>query len=450
MVFMQTRRAKLGYEMMLLPSLEEFVPADDRLRKLDRVLDLDFIHAAVQDRYCADNGRPSIDPVVVIRLFLLQAIEGIRSVRELMRQVHLNLGYRWFIGYTVTEKVPDHSSLSKALDRLGDELFNELFARSIAQCRASGLIDGTVLHLDATVIRADLASDQVGEPGCADPDARFGRSPGGQKIPAYKQQTVVDSKSRVVVAVDVLPGNAHDRERSLEIIDQAVAHVGHRPEAVCADAAYANAANAAAMEEREIRLVSPPQRRPSGNRGPDALTPDDFVHDEQRDVYVCPAQQTLTYVGTEKTGRKRRRYRAPVSVCATCTLKTRCTRSARKTLHIIPHRAAWVRLREDAKTPSFRALYRARAPVIEGWFAEGKQWHGLRRAWRRGLSNMRVQCYLVAAVLNFKQLAAAVGPFLSFGDTVYVILVTLLRPIRLFRDTGRHMTCHALFLASMP
>jgi transposase len=295
MVLMQTRREQLGYEMMLLPSLEEFVPADDRLRKLNRVLDLSFVHEAVRDRYCQDNGRGSIDPEVVIRLFLLQAIEGIRSTRELMRQVYANLIYRWFIGYCITDKVPDHSTLSRALERFGDALFNELFKRSIAQCRASGLVDGEVLHLDATVIRADLARDQVGRPGCSDPDARLGRGPDGTKIPSYKQQTVVDGKSGVVVALEVLPGNAHDRERSVETIDQAVRHVGVQPKAVCADAAYANAANAAAMEEREIRLVSPPQRVAIVGRGRDPLTVDDFDYDDTRDVYVCPAGEILTY-----------------------------------------------------------------------------------------------------------------------------------------------------------
>jgi transposase len=422
---MQTRREKLGYEMMLLPSLEEFVPADDRLRLLDRVLDLGFVHEAVRDRYCQDNGRGSLDPEVVIRLFLLQAFEGIPSVRELMRRVHRDLGYRWFIGYAVTEKVPDHSSLSRALDRFGNALFDDVFKRSIAQCAAHGLIDGQVLHLDATVIRADLAAAQAEEAGCADPEARFGRGPDGVTIPAYKQQTVVDGQCGVVVALEVLPGNAHDRERSVETVDEAVQATGIVPQAVCADSAYANAANAAAMEARSIRLVSPPQRVAAPDRGDNPITINDFTYDTERDVYVCPEGVTLPYVGTERGRRQRRRYRAPRSACAACPLRSRCTRSPRKTLHVVPDRAALVRLREDAQTASFQALYRTRAPVIEGRFGEGKQWHGLRRAWRRGLSNMRVQCYLIAAVLNFKRLIAATRPFTALVDACRLLLTLL-------------------------
>ena len=204
---MQTRRQPLDNAMTLLPPLEQLIPPDHRLRRLQRVLDLSFIHEAVRDRYCQDNGRPSIDPEVVLRLFVLQAIEGIRSVRELMNEVQVNLAYRWFIGYRIDEPLPDHSTLSRALDRFGNEVFDTLFQRSITQCQASGLIEGKVLHLDATLIRADLDKDKAEQPGCSDPDARFGRKKGA---PGYKQQTVADGKARVVVAVDVMPANEHD------------------------------------------------------------------------------------------------------------------------------------------------------------------------------------------------------------------------------------------------
>lgn len=413
---MQTRREKLGYGMMLVPSLEQLVPAHHRLRKLDAVLDLSFIHEAVRDRYCQDNGRPSADPEVIIRLFILQAIEGLRSVRKLMDEVAVNLAYRWFIGYDLQEKLPDHSTLSKALDRFGNEVFDTLFQCSITQCQASGLIEGRVLHLDSTTIRADLDKDKAERPGCSDPDARFGRQKGA---PGYKQQTVADGKARVVVAVDVMPANEHDTERAVATVDQAIARMGQRPEAVCADAAYANGPNAAAMEGRDVRLVSPPRRIDRQGQHADRLTTEDFVYDGTRDVYVCPANEVLTCIGTETTKKGRRRYRAPQTVCTVCPLRSRCTKSKRRILHISPHHDSLARLRADAKTDSFRELYRARAPVIEGVFAEGKQWHGLRRAWRRGLANMLMQSLLVAAVLNFKRVMAAQSPITDIVSAIH-------------------------------
>lgn len=421
---MQTRRRKLDYGMMLVPPLENLVPADHPLRRLDAVLDLTFIHKAVRDRYCQDNGRPSIDPEVVVRLFILQALENIRSVRKLMIDVSVNLAYRWFIGYSLEEALPDHSTLSRALDRFGNEVFDALFQRSIAQCQASGLIEGKVMHLDATLIRADLDKDKAEQPGCSDPDARFGRQKGA---PGYKQQTVADGKARVVVAVDVMPANEHDTERAMATIDQAMMRTGARPDVVCADSAYANGANATAMEARDVRLVSPPQR--VRRTDDDRLTPYDFVYDATRDVYICPAQQELVYIGTA-TDSNRRRYRAPRNVCPVCPLRSRCTRSQRRVLDISPHHDALKRLREDAETDSFHTLYRMRQAVIEGVFGEAKQWHGLRRAARRGLSNMLMQSLLVAAVLNMKRLMAANSP----TKGLLSVMLTLHKTVRRIRN----------------
>lgn len=91
---MQTKRTQSDNSMMLLPSLEVFIPEDHYLRKINKALNLSFIHDTVSDKYCQNNGRPSIDPEVVIRLFLLQAIEDISSVRRLMQRVHVDLAYR--------------------------------------------------------------------------------------------------------------------------------------------------------------------------------------------------------------------------------------------------------------------------------------------------------------------------------------------------------------------
>ena len=206
---------------MLLPPVEQFVPSDHRLRRLHGVLDLRFVHEAVRDRYCQNNGRPSVDPEVVLRLFLLQAIEGIGQVRELLRQVQVNLAYRWFIGYELDETIPDHSTLSKALDRFGDEIFNQVFVHSIAQCQASGLIEGQVLHVDATTIRADIDKDSVNQAKSSDPDARYGHFPGGDLKPGYKQQTVVDDRSRVIVGLEVVSADRLEGHSVVSVVDQA-------------------------------------------------------------------------------------------------------------------------------------------------------------------------------------------------------------------------------------
>jgi len=428
--------------MMLLPSLEEFIPKDHYIRRLDRVLDLSFVHEVVRDRYCQDNGRPSVDPEVVIRLFLLQAVEGIASVRRLMQRVHVDLSYRWFIGYRIDEKLPDHSTLSKALDRFGDEVFNDLFERSVQQCQESGLIEGKVLHVDATTIRADLDVNRVNKSDSSDKDARFGRFPDGRKLPGYKQHAVVDGRSRVVVDVSVSPANESEGSKAVSAVDEAVQRTGVKAEVVCADSAYASGANRAAFEERGIRLVSPP-RLPRNHSGTQYFTIEEFTYDATRDLFVCPAGQMLHQVGSFAGHPDRRKYRASIKACRDCVLKPQCTRAVQRCLNVSIHHAALVRLRADSKTESFRQMYRARAPVVEGVFAEAKQWHGLRRAWRRGLTKMSVQCFLIAAVINFKRLASRYIGLSAANTACRALIDFIIRFVSQFyrpnTDLDRHM-----------
>ena len=389
---------------MLLPSMEERIPESYYLRRLNRVLDLSFVHEAVRDKYCQDNGRPSIDPEVILRLSLLLAITGRDSVRGLLEEVDLHLGYRWFIGYGPSEVLPDHSTLSKALARFGDEVFNELFERSIQQCQASGLIGGKVMHVDATTIRADLDANRVNEPDSPDPDARFGRFPDGTLKPGYKQHTVVDGKKGVVLGVSVSPANKPDDTGMVGMVDEVTERLGQAPEVVCADGAYGSGRNRAALEKRGVRLVSPPAK-PITYTGDKYFTVEAFEYDEAKDEFVCPAGECLPFIDNDSKRPDRRRYRASRSCCKVCELKAKCTRSPRRQLKVGTYHAALIRLRADSQTESFRSFYRSRAPVIEGTFAEGKQWHGLRRARRRGLCNMLVQSLIVMTVLNLKRLA---------------------------------------------
>jgi transposase len=405
---MQNKRVKTQTQMTLAPSLDALVPRSHWLYRLNQVLDLRFVHELVRPCYCQDNGRPSIDPEVIVRLFLLQAITGIGSVRALLQEVNLHLGYRWFIGYGLDEPLPDHSTLSKVLDRFGDRVFDALFARSIAQCQASGLISGRIIHVDATTIRADLDKDRVNQQTSPDPDARFGRFPGNKKEPGYKQHTAVDDASRVVLAIDVTPANVNEGHELGTVLAQAQQQAGQVPEVVCADSAYASGENAHACERQGIQLVSPPPR-PRNHHSRSQFTIEQFTYDESADAFVCPQGKRLVNTGRMSGKKQRFKYRASERDCRVCPVKGQCTKGPSRYLNAGVHHAALVRLRADSQTEGFAQLYRRRSSVVEGVFAEAKQWHGLRRAWRRGLAKVRGQCLLIAAVLNFKRLAARIA-----------------------------------------
>ena len=201
------------------------------------------------------------------------------------------------------------------------------------------------------------------------------------------------------------------------------------------------------METRGIRFVSPPPKtRTVKNR--DSFTTEDFVYNEKLDIFICPAGSILKCIGGVKGHPNKRRYGALRSVCGKCYYKHKCTRSSRRTLKVSVNHGALIRLRADSKTDSFRQLYRSRAPVVEGIFAEAKQWHGLRRAWRRGLSRMRVQCFLIAAVLNLKRLVGASNPLFTcnmalknVAQPVFRIIADVLRKISKIQSPETITTC---------
>ena len=109
-------------------SLEALVPTDHFYRHLEAKLDLSFVREWAEDFY-VDRGRPSIDPIVFFKLQLVMFFEGIRSERQLIETASLNLAHRWYLGYALDEKLPDHSSLTRIRDRFGLSVFHEFFER---------------------------------------------------------------------------------------------------------------------------------------------------------------------------------------------------------------------------------------------------------------------------------------------------------------------------------
>jgi transposase len=144
------RRFKVHREV----SLEDLVPEDNFYRQVHQAVDFNFVRDLVQNLY-SDFGRPSIDPVVFFKLQLIAFFEGIRSERQLMDLVHLNIAHRWFIGYDFPEAVPDHSSLSKIRERYGLEIFHQFFEQVVELCAEAGLIWGEELYFDGTKVRAN-------------------------------------------------------------------------------------------------------------------------------------------------------------------------------------------------------------------------------------------------------------------------------------------------------
>src|SRR2546428_1190476 len=139
--------------------LDELVPEDCRYRRLDRLVDWSFVRDAASPYYTDDVGRPSIDPIVLVKLMIAAALEGIGSTRELCRVASLRLDLRRFLGYGFHERLPVHQTLSHAQTRrfVDGALFERLFLRSLDLCKQHGLVEGS--HLSVDGFHAEAAFD---------------------------------------------------------------------------------------------------------------------------------------------------------------------------------------------------------------------------------------------------------------------------------------------------
>src|SRR3954467_2356817 len=155
------RKERDQLELLITGSLRQLLPDDHILARVDRVLDLAWLRDEVADLYCADNGRPGIDPEVAVRLMLAGLLLGIVHDRRLMREAQVNLAIRWFIGYGLHETLPDHSSLTRIRQRWGAERFKAILTRSAQACVVAQIATGEIVHIDASLIRADVTWDTI-------------------------------------------------------------------------------------------------------------------------------------------------------------------------------------------------------------------------------------------------------------------------------------------------
>lgn len=146
-------------------SLDGLVPKDHLLRKIDAAIDFSFIHDRVAGLYCPDNGRPALDPTLMFKALFIGYLFGIRSERQLMREIEVNVAYRWFLGLQLTDPVFDASTLSQNRRRRYHDtaVAQDIFDAIVTQAIAKGLVDGTVLYTDSTHLKANANKNRYEE-----------------------------------------------------------------------------------------------------------------------------------------------------------------------------------------------------------------------------------------------------------------------------------------------
>jgi len=429
--------------LFIAGDIEQFIPEDHILKRVDSILDLNWLRDEVRECYCEDNGRPGIDPEAAVRLMLAGFFHGVVHDRKLMREAQVNLAIRWFAGYSLEDELPDHSSLSRIRQRWGAERFKKIFQRSVKACIERGLVSGETVHIDATLIRADVSWESIterhaetvvteneteedtgsnnsegrrmGRPrirekhpkkvSITDPDATLATSRGDFHLePSYKQHTTVDDKAGVIVDVELTTGEENEGQRLIETIDRVENTTGRKLQQVTADASYAHARNYEELERREIDAIIPPQRERSKDK---RIPIRRFKYDGRHHLVKCPGGKILSRTSQRGNGLA---YTAKTSDCAACVLRERCLPETAKvrTIVIVEGYEALLRARrrkQQGWDENTQRVYNRHRSRVEGVHGEGKTQHGLRRAIRRGLVNVAIQVYLIAAVINLKRLA---------------------------------------------
>jgi transposase len=434
---------------------EHLIPKGHLLRRIDRALDLSFLPALTKPLYSEAVGRPSIDPVVFVRMVLLGHLYNIESDRQLVEEVGYNLAYRWFCRLALKDKVPDHSSMTKIRDRLGVEVFAKIFFNVVDQCQKAGLVKAERVMMDGSVIRANASiynmeerekKDDENDPpvppcgdqiyskdglsnndfrqrkiegkkisnkthvSCSDPDATLSGKAFEAKSLAYKTHSAIDADSRVIVDCHLTSGSTSEVKVMQSRVEAIEENLGLKIGEIIADRGYGSAENLKFLEDRGTKSNIPLWSTRSGETFFGQLEAGFIVSEDGKNVH-CPAGHAMKYSFHEEVS-GRDMFMLPRPVCMKCPRAKVCLteheyKNRGKKFAIPAHREVLARVAEASEQPAFRAKLWERMWRMEGIFAEGKNHHGLRRAKYRGLSKVQAQVYMISTVQNLKRLAGA-------------------------------------------
>ena len=155
-------KERMHRDQLEMFSIEEFVPSDHLLRKIDRAVDFIHIYDLVEDLYCKDNGRPSVDPVVIFKMVLIQHIYGIPSLRRTVEEIKMNVAYRWFLGYLMNEPIPHFSTISYNFKhRYTEKTIEGIFYWILNEIERAGYLSPETVFIDGTHIKANANIKKV-------------------------------------------------------------------------------------------------------------------------------------------------------------------------------------------------------------------------------------------------------------------------------------------------
>ena len=460
---MMTEENEKIRKQMQIVCIDDLVPENHLLRIIDKAINWSFIYDLVRDKYSAENGRPSIDPVTLIKIPFIQYLYGIKSMRQTIKEIEVNMAYRWFLGLEMYDSVPHFSTFGKNYTRRfkDTDLFEQIFRYILEECYRFKLIDPTEVFVDATHVKA-RANNKKMQKRIAEQEALFyesllrkeiesdrelhGKKPlkkkdndnqkptsgGGDTFEEYTDDVPFDGKTIKCSTTDpesgwfhkgdhknvfaygietacdkngwildftVNPGNKHD-SRTFKGLYEKLENIGM--EYCVVDAGYKTPAIAKLLLDDGVKPVFP-YKRPMTKEG--FFRKHEYVYDEYNDCYICPNNKVLKYSTTNRDGY--REYKSCGYVCAECPYLSQCTESRN---HVkLVNRHIWedyMEMCEDIRyTGGMKDLYSHRKETIERIFGTAKENHGFRYTQMYGKARMEMKVALTFACMNLKKLA---------------------------------------------
>ena len=447
-----TQNADKKRDQMQMFCMEDLIPEDHLLRLIDKAIDWNFIYDLVEDKYCHDNGRPSMDPVMLIKIPFIQYLYGIRSMRQTIKEIEVNVAYRWFLGLDMLDKVPHFSTFGKNYSRRfkDTDLFEQIFSHILEECYKFRLVDPTEVFVDATHVKAranghkmrkriakqealfyeDMLKKEINEDRVAhgrkplkdkdddntpssgngsskekeikesttDPDSGWFHKGEHKEVFAYAVETACD-KHGWILGYTISPGNLHDSRTFKGLYDK-ISDIGINT--LIADAGYKTPAIAKLLLDDGIKPLFP-YKSPMTKDG--FFKKSDFVYDEYYDYVICPNDQHLEYSTTNKDGY--REYKSNGHICKGCPYLSQCTNSQNHVKVFTRH--IWEDYMETCEdirhTLGMKELYKKRKETIERLFGTAKENHGFRYTQMYGKARMEMKVGMTFACLNLKKLA---------------------------------------------
>lgn len=428
--------------------IEDHVPKDHLLRKIDCLLDFDAIRHELADLY-SHTGRPSIDPELMLRILLVGYLYGIRSERRLVEEAHLNLAYRWFCKLGLEGCVPDRSTFSKNRHgRFADgDVMRRLFETVVEKCVAFGFVGGTDAAVDGSTIEADanrdlkdtpqeiekiwsrkeqvqrpvaeylakLAEDDVpAEPGPkhkppkyiskTDPDAAWSLKDGPGRF-SYETNYIIDTDHGIIMDVEATPARlSQEIVAAKTMLERNAKRHDFQPDRIAADGSYGTGPFLTWLLNREVTPHIPVLDRKHQTNGKYDLS--HFQYDADRDSYTCLEGHELTLRSADEHTRVKR-YRSSAKTCGACPLRDACTDAPVRTVTRHMDEEARQTVRDLRHTAAYE-VSRRRRKKVEMLFAHLKRHLGFRRLRLRGLKGANEEFLLAATAQNLKRLAKMV------------------------------------------